>query len=506
MTLIRGCRRVLRFARSPFGIAGLVYAAATLGLAACLPYRPAIIIPRPDGESFLIGFSPDGNRLAIARSHLNASSRTEIEALISQPDLYSIWDLSTGRPVRSALTTGVDRRVLFALTVNPTTRPSIWWRFLDDPAWRSLFVDRNPWKAAAGGDDWLEDIMIFGFRESYFSRDGEIVALHSRLRNAGSNVIQWPSNETQFQVPEFLLGVHFLPDGESLMVVTRVSSQDQSGPRYRLSRWNFKTRTESTGIVWNEDFLDDPDDRGHLNSMLISPDGRFLVESPQPSMGPHYGALVRDTTTGEIRFKDPAALWFALADKGRIIVTTRSGALDDPKLQITELETLRSERLVLNGRNGDPVVEVSPNGQLLATAIGQDTSSVLDHWPALYPFVTSIGFEFDSEQREIAVVDVNTCRELISLPHGPSNIYSNGWYMQSIAPLMAFSPDSRRLAVLSDDAVRIWDLSSPRSWRLILSLPLIPALPIALFGMWRRRPSSGFRPKNAAQLDQEFRS
>src|SRR5205085_12354831 len=56
---------------------------------------------------------------------------------------------------------------------------------------------------------------------------------------------------------------------------------------------------------------------------------------------------------------------------------------------------------------------------------------------------------------------------------------------------IAFSPDSSRLATVGDDdIVRIWDLPPPRSWGLILVLPLIPAAPLALFGIWRRRRTS----------------
>jgi WD40 repeat protein len=98
-----------------------------------------------------------------------------------------------------------------------------------------------------------------------------------------------------------------------------------------------------------------------------------------------------------------------------------------------------------------------------------------------------LGFDIESERREVAVFDLTSCRELISLPHGPGNIYANGYYMQSVEPSMVFSPDSHRLAVLGDDAIRIWDVPPRRSWRLIFSLPLIPVLPIALLGLWRRR-------------------
>jgi WD40 repeat protein len=391
------------------------------------------------------------------------------------------------------MTADVERLFLFALTVNPSARASVWWRFLY-PGWRNQFIARNPWKPATGDEDWRDDVPLFEPRASHFSRDGQVIALFKRLANIGS-VVHWPSNETLFQASEFLLAAHFLPDGESLMLVSLVSaigSQDQSAPRYRLSRWNFKTRSESPGIVWTEAF---PDEGKHLHSIAFSSDGRYLAESPQPGIGPPYGALIRDTTTGEIRFKDADTSWFTLAKDGRMFVTTRTSDLGEPELHITDIESLRTERLVLYGRYGDPVIEGSPNGRLLATAIDQDTSSVLYRWPALYQFLISLGFESDSEQREVAVVDVKTCRELITLPHGPSNIYANGWYMQSVEPQMVFSPDSSRLAVLGTDAIRIWDLPPRRSCGMIFTLPLIPALPIALLGVWRRSRSAPKTPR-----------
>jgi hypothetical protein len=52
--------------------------------------------------------------------------------------------------------------------------------------------------------------------------------------------------------------------------------------------------------------------------------------------------------------------------------------------------------------------------------------------------------------------------------------------MSDEEPRIAFSPDGRRLAVLSDDAIRIWDLPICKPWGLILSLAAIPPAAIAL--------------------------
>jgi hypothetical protein len=299
-----GAPRILfRFHCSLLGVAPLIYVAGIIGLAFWLPYRPSIIIPRPIADSFLVGFSPDGNRLAIARSRGVASTRTEVDAIVVQPDSISIWDLSSGQPLRQFIPGDVDRLVLHALTINRSARPSVWWRLVDDPIWRSQFMARSPWKAASYSEDWRGDIPIFESNAFYFSRDGQVLALDSRQGKSGSSVVHWPSNQTLFQLPEFLTAVQFLPDGESLVAVS-AKSTNYPAIQYHLSLWNFKSKSESPGIVWDEAF---PDDGKHLHSIAMSSDGRFLAESPQPG-GPPYGALVRDTTTGEIRFKDADAV------------------------------------------------------------------------------------------------------------------------------------------------------------------------------------------------------
>ncbi len=145
--------------------------------------------------------------------------------------------------------------------------------------------------------------------------------------------------------------------------------------------------------------------------------------------------------------------------------------LDDPTWR---------RRLPLPGRSdpddaGDvPVVVPHPDGRLLAVGVYDSRPHPFARWPELVDWLDRHGLDLHPSPSHVVLIDAADGSEVDRLLHGPSPWT---WYAPEVfdaQPAMAFSPDGRRLAVLGDDAIRIWDLPLRRSWGLILALAAGP--------------------------------
>jgi WD40 repeat protein len=463
-----------RFSHSALIIAIVLYAAGAIALAWWMPYRPAMTISRPSQCNMLIGFSPDGRRIAAGPEWTGISTGDRIAGVPLSNDPFWVWDLTQGYPLRVGPITGLEPQVLLALAVNPTSRPSMWWRFVDDSNWRTRFLEANPWRVEKENPEWRSQLPTLNGKASYFSQNGELVVLDSRVGKDGSEVISWTTNQRLFQLPEFLMSVVFLPDGESVIATSLRPVNSHSQPQHFVGRWNLKTGCQEALTTWTDASL--VDDYQLPRTREISITGRWILETQQPG-GFQNGLVVRDMVRGVAKFADESAEWFVFVDGDRFLVTTHSdpNGARPPSLRFLDLESGKWKALLLEDRSGSPFVAAQKNGCLVAASIEHYRSSPLDNWPQLASWLWSWGLDLQLSQVEVVVADASTGDAIAYLPHGPKANGVNAGYVESIQPTMAFSPDGKRLAVLADDAIRIWDLPPPRSWGLILSMPLIPA-------------------------------
>src|SRR5262245_3938035 len=140
--MIRPMTRLARHLRRPAVLLAVLYLAGAALLAWLLPYQPAMVLPRADGRQFLIGFSPDGQRLAVGPC-VSHHSLGGSDGLWLPDDPFPIWDLTPGRqPSRVAVPTDIEPQVLVALAVSPSSRPFVW-PYLDDADWRRRLVPLN---------------------------------------------------------------------------------------------------------------------------------------------------------------------------------------------------------------------------------------------------------------------------------------------------------------------------------------------------------------------------
>jgi hypothetical protein len=133
-----------------------------------------------------------------------------------------------------------------------------------------------------------------------------------------------------------------------------------------------------------------------------------------------------------------------------------------------------------------PVVVASPDGQLLAVGVPDPSPHPLARWPRLTDWLERIGLGVRTDQSFAALIDAANGCELARLPVGPA-----AWFeapeLSDEEPTMAFSPDGRRLAVLGDDMIRVWDLPLRRPWGFILGFAAIPPAALGLLLIVIRR-------------------
>jgi hypothetical protein len=129
-------RYIVRQFRRPTLILAALYLAFVGLLCGLLPYQPAMIVPRGDFHQMLIGFSPDGRRLATGPriSHLSIVNLNGGPPLPDDP--FQFWSVTSGpAPTRIEVTSDLEDQVLLAFARNPAGR-RFFWPYVDDLEFR----------------------------------------------------------------------------------------------------------------------------------------------------------------------------------------------------------------------------------------------------------------------------------------------------------------------------------------------------------------------------------
>src|SRR5215207_3035694 len=116
--------RLTRLYRRPVVILAGLYLAGVGLFAWLLPYRPAMLAPRGDFHQMLIGFSPDGDRLATSVSVMRFLPGADDQEWPEDP--LQIWRIDAGQPTRVEPRPGIDVRRLARFVVSPAARPLVW--------------------------------------------------------------------------------------------------------------------------------------------------------------------------------------------------------------------------------------------------------------------------------------------------------------------------------------------------------------------------------------------
>jgi WD40 repeat protein len=463
-----------RFRRTLFGLALLIYVAGVALLAFWLPYRPAAVIPwTAESREFLVGFSPDGTRLAVGPRVLHHSVMDENGNLPLPDDSFHQWRVTGEHPVQLAIPADIDPHILVHYAIDPTAR-HLAWNYIDDPIWKPAIGHRGP-------RNW-------GW--SRLSPDEQFAL--SPQNDLTTDIIDWRSGKRLFKIP--VTSGEFVFCDNTIVAASMLSDWRAANRRVQISRWDLISgrNLSSTDLSCQIEIEDIP---SYPAGSHLSPNGRWLTEE----RGPHYpdtspttGVILWDAWSGHQRLTVPFVRHCAFTRHGQTLVTIHNNdeAKGTPRLRLFDLDSGATSSFLPSRADPDgdffllPSIAVSPDGNLIAAADHQGYGSSLQNWPKVTAWLESIGIPLQGYSSEAVLIDAEHLRELARLPHGPEFCYPE---VHDMEPQMTFSPDGRRLAVLGADAIRIWDLPPRRSWGSIFSLPLIPALPTALMGLWRRR-------------------
>jgi hypothetical protein len=442
----------------------------------------------------LIGFSPDGRRLATGPRVLHYSTLDVVKDALSPPDAFQVWNVAENRPPeRMQLPRVIENNVLQACSVIPSSR-QFFWRYLDYAERQSSAMSPNPFGVDVRDPEWRDHFILLNTAAFQFSQDRRL-ALRCN-DDLTSNVVEWETGRVLLHVPATTVSFDFLPDGLTALSAQLSFIGDDEHAHYGVRRWNLKDGSATTLSEWDETSAKR---NGGVSSGLLqlTPDGRWLVDlwAPPASSGPANGLIVWDTVKGQKHFAVPAARWFWLARNSHTLVTVHE-AIDPstPRLRLFDLETGAARDLFSNSPSTDvenvPVVVSSPNGKLLAIGVPDPHPHPLANWPRLNDWLEQVGIGLQADQSFVALIDATDGSERNRLPFGPA-----AWFeapeLSDDEPTMAFSDDGRRLAVLGEDAIRVWDLPIRRPWLQILSLAAIPpaALGLLLLAIRLRRRS-----------------
>jgi hypothetical protein len=298
-------------------------------------------------------------------------------------------------------------------------------------------------------------------------------------------LIEWQSGRLLLRLPETTVSVVFLPAGRTVISAQLSFVGTDQYAHYKVNRWNLNDGQTTVLTEWD-------DHSAHLNGGLapgmlqVSADGRWLVDlwEPPASSGPADGLVVWNAANGEKHLAVPTARWYKLVRGGHTLVTMHAPAVPSaPCLQLFDLESGATHGLFPNTSGMDdvdvPLVVPSPNGQLLAVGVQDPRPHPMVAWPKLVNWLERLGIDLNPSQSFVALLQAADGRELARLPFGPSRIL-NVPELADEEPTIVFSPDARRLAVLGEDGIRIWDLPIRRPWALILSLAAIPPVGVGL--------------------------
>jgi WD40 repeat protein len=476
--------RLARQFRRPVVFLSVIYLAGVGLLAAVLPYQPAMIVPRGDFHQMVIGFSPDGLRFAIGPrvSHISVVGRGNTLDLPDDP--FQVWNTAVSPPTRCKLPTDVEDQVLLAFALNPTGR-RFFWSYIDNPQWRAGESSPNPWGIDARDPQWRSNLPTLNTAACQFSPDGRFALRYNDDRTA--KVVEWATGRVVFPVTEPTVSVAFLPDGLTAVGANLSYVGADKHAHYSISRWRL---TDGRAF----DFKEWDDASAAVNGGLspemlqLTPDGRWLVDLWEPSARnpPGNGLVIWDLADGRKHFAVPSARWFAFASGGHALVTVH-GSTDPrvPRVRLLDLDTGATLALFPGKSEGGgdeylPTVIPGPHGDSLAVGVPDSRPHPLADWPRLAKWLKRAGIDLEPNESFVSLIRTVDGRELASIPFGPTTIWFDAPECSVSEPTMAFSADGRRLAVLSEDAIRIWDLPIRCSWRLILSLAAVPPAALAL--------------------------
>ncbi|HEX4589739.1 MAG TPA: WD40 repeat domain-containing protein, partial [Gemmataceae bacterium] len=471
-------------------ILAVLYLAGVGFLSAVLPYRPAMTVPRGDFHQMLVGFSPDGCRLAIGPriSHLSVITSDRGAGLTDDPT--EVWDVASSEaPRRLPLSPDLDPDVLLAFGRNPEGR-RFFWPYVDDASFRlQVLSPTNPWGLDIRNPHWQRGLPLLNTGACQFSPDGRLVARFDA--DFGVVIVESTSGRTLLQLPAMTESLVFLPDGETAVSAQLTFVGPAEHAHYRVTRWSLIDGRATTSTEWDD--ASAKVNGGLAPGMLrLSPDGRWLGDlwEPEASTGSKDGLVIWNTSNGQKHLAVPPASWYTFARRGSTLVTVNDPAgRSKPRLRLFDLDSRETQGLFPNrfdaGQEDTPLVFTSPDGELLAIAVQDPKPHILARCPKLIGWLEHLGIDLQSSQGFVALVRASDGYESARLPPGPSPLF-NIPGLSEVEPTVAFSSDGRRLAVLADDAIRIWDVPVRRPWGLILSFAAVPPAVIGLFQVSRR--------------------
>lgn len=218
--------------------------------------------------------------------------------------------------------------------------------------------------------------------------------------------------------------LHFSPDGQSLVVEGWEQMSADSGGKTIL--WNTQSgmRTDLDGS------------EGYIFALEFAKDGRTMAEARGYSFGTlklwdwHTGRLINNLTP-ETDAYDNSVRHVALTTDGRIVAASGNGQYGEPaqyRVQVWDLRTGNTIRIFNYYQSGNALA-FAPDNSVLAYALGS----------------------------EVKLWDTRNWNEKTALSAGYEDIND-----------MAFSPDGRLLATLSNDGVmRLWDTKTWKVQRIL---------------------------------------
>ncbi|HEX4591649.1 MAG TPA: hypothetical protein VH120_17055 [Gemmataceae bacterium] len=423
----------------------VTYVAGVGLLAGFVPHRPRLTFPVPE-YAHLIGFSPDGGRVAIA------SSSPWHAGLYNQPNDIAVWD--------------VARRWPFAAATQIANRPAGWlnhlaWSWVGDPGrewlfWQCVGDDDVPArlgellriKVEAGDIDPTEDTPRIRV-----SPDGTYVA--SRTEEEAYRVFERDTGRECALTPPTKAAPEFGPSADEMTILEKMPTT----PHVTVRRWNLKTVQEE-----RLSGFDTPRGTG----TRLTPGGRWLLaingaDDRANLVDPHTGSSVV-SIAGYCRFVAPADRLIALDSGNRQrkylhlqVHDTLGGVAESPTSLPTDDGFVRT-------------AAVSPDGAVIAFSDHRMDRSVWN-WPrplqGIYVWLTSHGL---NDHDGLLICDTRTGNELARLPGATGSVN-----MLTGEGVAAFSPDGRQLAVLNrGGVVRLFDWPLGRPWLFILTLAAVP--------------------------------
>jgi WD40 repeat protein len=440
-------RRFLRQFRRPVVILVVLYLACVWLLSSVLPPQPTMIVPRSEFMQMLIGFSPDGRRLAVGPHAYYTTQATLSE------DSFQVWQLDSAPPSRIDIRDRAKPGFRLAFLCSSPAGRRLFWRYLDEPEW---------W-----GSRKLPAII-----SPEVSPDGRWIVTEG--------IRDWVTGRSAGGLPEFFGQLFLLPGGS----VTLKLTEFDGGAHFQVSRWDLDQEHEIRRMEWDNFRTAEYYVNWGCNPE-ISQDGRWLLQqgAVDGKWGKPNSLIVWDVATGRKHICMPHAESATFIDS-RVLASTHTPTDESlARLCLTNLVTGTTYDCLpippQDEKDNDiSIVLPAPDGQTLAAGILRLRSNWLARWPRLADWLSRCGLYAYPVENAVVVMAAADGRELAWLPHGPRMEADIGTAVA--APTLAFSADGQRLAVLGDDAIRIWDLPIRKRWTLILSLAAIPPAAICL--------------------------